>query len=170
MQQQHVSQLAPGEGRAVHMSGDTYTFKAVGETSDGMLTLFEAIIPPGGGPPPHIHHREIEYYYVLEGALEIIDGDETFTAPAGTFVTIPKGALHRFKNAGAETARMLLLFTPGGIEGMFFGIGKPATPGSSASPPDAAEVEKVLSIGPKYGMEVPPLPLQLWQDDIERSK
>ena len=52
MQQQHVSQLASGEGRAVHMSGDTYTFKAVGETSDGMLTLFESLIPPGGGPPP----------------------------------------------------------------------------------------------------------------------
>src|SRR5690349_20422312 len=93
MQQHHVTQLASGEGRAVHMSGDTYTFKAVGETSDGMLTLFEAIIPPGGGPPPHIHHREIEYYYLLEGELEIMDGDETFMAHAGAFITIPKGAL-----------------------------------------------------------------------------
>lgn len=170
MLQHHVSQFARGEGRAVHMSGDTYTFKAVGETSDGMLTLFEAIIPPGGGPPPHIHHREIEYYYVLEGALEITDGDQTFTAPPGTFVTIPKGVLHRFKNAGAEPAKMLLLFTPGGIEGMFFAIGKPATPGSSASPPDAAEVARVLSAGPEYGMEVPALPLQMWQDEIEKSK
>jgi len=169
MQQQRVSQMAPGEGRAVHMSGDTYTFKAVGETSDGMLTLFEAIIPPGGGPPPHIHHREIEYYYVLEGALEIMDGGETFTAPAGTFVTIPKGALHRFKNVGAEPAKMLLLFTPGGIEGMFFAIGRPATPGSAASPPDAAEVERVLAIGPEYGMDVPPLPLRRWRDDIEQA-
>jgi mannose-6-phosphate isomerase-like protein (cupin superfamily) len=84
MLQHHVSHLALGEGRAVHMSGDTYTFKAVGETSDGMLTLFDAIIPPGGGPPPHIHHREIEYYYVLDGTLEIFDGANAFTAPAGT--------------------------------------------------------------------------------------
>ena len=168
--QQHVSQMAPGEGRAVHMSGDTYTFKAVAERSDGMLTLFEAIVPPGGGPPPHIHHRELEYYYVLEGALEIMDGDETFTAPAGTFVTIPKGALHRFKNVGAEPAKMLLLFTPGGIERMFFAIGKPATPGSAPSPPDAAEVERVLAIGPEYGMEVPPLPLRRWRDGIENAK
>lgn len=155
-QQQHVTQLAPGEGRAVHMSGDTYTFKAVGETSDGMLTLFEAIIPPGGGPPPHIHHREIEYYYVLEGELEIMDAGRTFIARAGAFVTIPKGALHRFKNVGTVTAKMLILFTPGGVEGMFFAVGKPATPGSSPSPPDAAEVERLLSIAPEYAMEVPP--------------
>ncbi len=106
--------------------------------------------------------REIEYYYVLEGALEIMDGSETFAAPAGTFVTIPKGALHHFKNVGTETAKMLLLFTPGGVEGMFFAIGTPATPGSSASPPDAAEVERVLSIAPEYGMEVPPPLLKEW--------
>src|SRR5207237_4616850 len=113
MQQQHVSQLASGEGRAVHMSGDTYTFKAVGETSDGMLTLFESIIPPGGGPPPHIHHREIEYYYLLEGELEIMDGDQTFIARAGAFITIPKGAPHRSKTEGTDTAHMPNLFTPG---------------------------------------------------------
>ncbi len=65
---------------------------------------------------------------------------------------------------------MLLLFTPGGIEGMFFAIGKPATPGSAASPPDGAEVERVLAIGPEYGMDIPPLPLQRWRDDIEQAK
>ena len=57
---------------------------------------------------------------------------------------------------------MLLLFTPGGVEGMFFAIGRPATPGSSASPPDAAEVERVLAIAPEYGMEVPPSLLKEW--------
>ena len=155
MQRQRVSLMAPGEGRAVHMSGDTYTFKAVGETSDGMLTLFEAIIPPGGGPPPHIHHGEIEYYYVLEGAIQIMDADETFSAPAGTFVTIPKGALHRFKNVGTETAKMLIFFTPAGVEGFFFAVGRPATPGSSPTPMDAAELERVHASASKYGMEFP---------------
>ncbi len=46
-----------------------------------------------------------------------MDGDETFMAHAGAFITIPKGALHRFKNVGTQTAKMLILFTPGGVEG-----------------------------------------------------
>ncbi len=156
MQQQQVTHLAPGEGRTVHMSGDTYTFKAVGETTDGLFTLFEAIIPPGGGPPAHIHLRESEYYYVLEGELEIMEEGRTFVAPTGAFVNIPKGALHRFKNVGTAPARMLLCFTPAGVEGFFFEVGRPATPGSFPTPLDAAEIAKVLAVGPKYGLEVPP--------------
>ncbi len=155
MHQPQVTQLAPGEGRTVHMSGDTYTFKAVGETTDGLFTLFESIIPPGGGPPPHVHLREIEYYYVLEGELEIMKADGTFLAGVGTFVNIPKGTLHRFKNVGTETAKMLIFFTPAGVEGFFFEVGRPATPGSSPTPMDAAERERVDSSAPKYGMEFP---------------
>jgi len=156
MQQQQVIHLAPGEGRAVHMAGDTYTFKAVGETTDGALTLIEGVIPPGGGPSPHIHHRESEYFYVLEGELEIMEEGRTFAAPAGAFVNIPKGALHRFKNVGTTPARMLIFLTPAGVEGMFFAVGKSATPGSSPAPPDAAEIEKLLAVAPEYGVEILP--------------
>ena len=156
MQQPQVTQLAPGEGRTVHMSGDTYTFKAVGETTDGLFVLFEAIIPPGGGPPAHIHLGESEYYYVLEGEVEITAAEGTFLAGVGTFVNIPKGTLHRFMNVSTEPAKMLLGFTPAGVEGFFFEVGRPATPGSVATPLDAAEIAKVLAVGPKYGLEIPP--------------
>ena len=156
MQEPQVTQLAPGEGRAVHMSGDTYTFKAVGETTDGLFVLFEAIIPPGGGPPAHIHLRESEYYYVLEGEVEITAAEGTFLAGVGTFVNIPKGTLHRFMNVSTEPAKMLLGFTPAGVEGFFFEVGRPATPGSAPTPMDAAERERVGSSAPKYGMEFPP--------------
>jgi mannose-6-phosphate isomerase-like protein (cupin superfamily) len=36
----------------------------------------------------HVHHREEESFYVLEGELTVRCGDDTFTAKAGTFVTI----------------------------------------------------------------------------------
>jgi hypothetical protein len=103
-----------------------------------------------------VHLREIEYYYVLEGELEIMKADGTFLAGVGTFVNIPKGTLHRFKNVGTETAKMLIFFTPSGVEGFFFEVGRPATPGSSPTPMDAAELERVHSSAPKYGMEFPP--------------
>jgi hypothetical protein len=59
-------------------------------------------------------------------------------------------------NVSTEPAKMLLGFTPAGVEGFFFEVGRPATPGSSATPLDAAEIAKVLAVGPKYGLEIPP--------------
>jgi len=154
-----VVYVPPDEGRAVHMSGDTYTFKAVSEDTGGALMLFDAYVPPQGGPPPHIHHREDEAFYLLEGVLEFQAGeDRTLTVGAGSFLFIPKGTVHRFKNVGEEDARMLVLFTPAGIEGLFFEVGRPATEGSSPSPPDQAEIERLLAVSPKYGLEIPPPP------------
>jgi uncharacterized cupin superfamily protein len=79
----------------------------------------EALVPAGGGPPPHIHTREDETFYLLEGQLEFLLGDETVVAGAGDFVNVPRGTVHRFQNTGAQTARVLLTFTPAGIEHWF---------------------------------------------------
>jgi hypothetical protein len=59
-------------------------------------------------------------------------------------------------NVSTEPAKMLLGFTPAGVEGFFFEVGRPATPGSFPTPLDAAEIAKVLAVGPKYGLEIPP--------------
>jgi quercetin dioxygenase-like cupin family protein len=151
-----VVHVPPDEGRSLHLSGDTYTFKVVGEETGGSLVLLEALIPPQGGPPPHIHHAEDEFFWLLEGELEFLTNGRTFTANAGSFVYIPKGTTHRFKNVGTQTARMLASFTPAGIEGMFFEVGRPATEGSSPSPPDQEEIEKLLAAAPLYNVEILP--------------
>jgi quercetin dioxygenase-like cupin family protein len=62
----------------------------------------------------------------------VLDGERTFTARAGDFVVIPPGTLHRFRNPGVDAARMLILFTPAGIEGFFFEAGEAARPGEPA--------------------------------------
>ncbi len=151
--------LRAGEGRSIWIVGDTYTFKAVGADTNGALVLFEGTVSPQLGPPPHIHHREDEFYYVLEGELEILDGDRTFMASAGSFVHIPRGTLHRFKNMGATPARMLTFFTPAGMENFFFEAGLPAQEGGSAPPLGPKEIGRTLAAAPKYGMELP-LPLE----------
>ncbi len=79
----------------------------------------EALVPAGGGPPPHIHTREDETYYVLAGEIEVLLGEETVVAGPNDFVNIPRGTVHCFRNTGTETARMVLTFTPAGIEGWF---------------------------------------------------
>ena len=151
-----VLHIPAGQGDSLYLVGDTYTFKAVSKDTNGVFTLFEGLVPPGGGPPPHIHHREDEAFYLLEGELEFQEGDRLFTASAGAFIYIPKGTIHRFKNVGTELAKMLLMFVPGGMDGLFFEIGIPATAGSSAPPPSQADVDKLLAAGPKYGLEILP--------------
>jgi len=106
-------------GAAYWGPGDHYTFLVMGEESGGAYFAMEALVPPGGGPPPHIHTREDETFYLLEGSVEFLLGERTITAGPGDFVNVPRGTVHCFRNAGAETARLVLTFTPAGIEHWF---------------------------------------------------
>lgn len=152
--QQRVTHVPPGEGEAVWAVGDTYTFKGVSENTGGALALVEASIPPQSGPPPHLHHREDEAYYVLEGEIEVLDGDRTFVARSGSFVFIPRETVHRFKNIGTQTAKMLALAIPAGLEKFLREVGQPAQEGQTAPPLGPEEAERTLAAAPRYGMEV----------------
>jgi mannose-6-phosphate isomerase-like protein (cupin superfamily) len=108
-----------GQGPTTWFAGDTYTIKASADSTSGSLGLVEATVPPGGGPVAHVHPRNDEAFYVLSGELEILDGSCSFLARSGDFVFVPRGIRHRFKNTGVHGARMLFMFTPGGVEGVF---------------------------------------------------
>jgi quercetin dioxygenase-like cupin family protein len=155
-----VTHLPPSEGRAVWTAGGTYTFKAVGEDTEGAFVLLEGTVSPQAGPPPHVHTREDEFIYVLEGELEVLDGERAFTASAGSYVYIPRHTLHRFKNVQEATTRILIGFTPAGFEGFFFATGEPAREGEVAPPFGEEELQRALREAPKYGLEVPPPPEQ----------
>ena len=100
----------------------------------------EAIIPPGGGPPLHIHHREEESFYLLEGVLDITLGKKNVRATTRDFVQIPRGTIRAFLNAGSTTARMLLSFSPAGMDKYFEEVLEPIQDRSAAIP----EVTDVL--------------------------
>jgi quercetin dioxygenase-like cupin family protein len=145
----------PAEGRCVGVFGDVYRFMATGEETDGRYALWEAIVPPGGGPPPHIHSREEEGFYILEGEITFQTGEKRFVARAGTFANMPVGSLHSFRNESTTTARMLISVAPAGLERMFFEVGEPLADGAAtASPPSKEDIEKLLAVAPRYGIEV----------------
>jgi quercetin dioxygenase-like cupin family protein len=147
--------LHPKEGRAVWVVGDHYTVKASGEDTNGAFTLIEVLVPSQSGPPPHIHRREDEAFYVLEGEFEVhIDG-QSLTAGPGSWVTLSKGTLHHFKNISTKLARMLILATPAGLDQFFLEAGREATDNSPQSGTVTPEdIEKLLAIAPKYGIEI----------------
>ena len=145
----------PAQGRTVAVVGDVYRFLATGDDTNGKYALFEALVGPGGGPPPHVHSREEEGFYVLEGEITFTINGERVVATTGTFANMPVGTPHSFKNESGRPARMLISVAPAGLEKMFFEFGVPQPEGSTtALPPTKEEIEKLLAIAPRYGIEI----------------
>src|SRR5476651_1929997 len=145
----------PAEGRTVAVVGDVYRFMATGDDTNGKYALWEAIVPPGGGPPPHVHSREEEGFYILEGEITITIGDKRIVATAGMFANMPVGTPHSFKNESSKPAKMLISVAPAGLEKMFFECGVPVAQGATtAAPPTTEEIEKLLVVAPRYGIEI----------------
>lgn len=147
--------IPPGTGRVVWVSGDHYTIKAHGSETGGALALVEAIVMPGAGPPLHRHGREDEAFYLLDGELEFQADGTTFIAGAGSWITLAKGSLHRFRNTADHPARMLILVTPAGLEDFFLEVGSPGRADEPA-PFGPVEIERMLTAAPRYGLEILP--------------
>lgn len=145
----------PNEGRTIAVVGDVYRFMATSEDTNGKYSMWEAIVPPGGGPPLHVHSREEESFYVLEGEITFQIGEERVVATAGTFANMPVGTPHSFKNESSQPAKVIISVAPAGLEEMFFEFGVPLPDGStSALPPTKEEIEKLLTIAHRYGIEI----------------
>ena len=112
-------------------------------------------MPPGGGPPPHVHSREEEGFYILEGEITFTVDGERVVATAGMFANMPVGTPHSFKNESGRPAKMLISVAPAGLEQMFFEVGVPLAEGATtALPPTKEEIEKLLAVAPRYGIEI----------------
>jgi quercetin dioxygenase-like cupin family protein len=145
----------PTQGRTIAVVGDVYRFLATGDDTNGKYALWEAIVPPGGGPPPHVHSREEEGFYVLEGEITFTIDGKPLVATAGMFANMPVGTPHSFKNESGQPAKMLISVAPAGLEKMFFEVGVPVPQGATtASPPTKEEIEKLLTVAPRYGVEI----------------
>jgi quercetin dioxygenase-like cupin family protein len=144
--------VLPGQGATIQgPAGGPLTFKVRGSQSGGSLTAFENVIAPLDGPPLHRHADEDEAWYILEGQLRFKLGAELSEAPSGTFVFVPRGTSHCFQNIGDAPARILVLFTPSGMERFFDRF--------ADVPRGAAAPQAFRDIGQEVGMEVvgPPL-------------
>jgi mannose-6-phosphate isomerase-like protein (cupin superfamily) len=104
------SQITPGERFIIRTSA---------VETNGAYTMLEVLADSGNGVPMHIHENEDEHFIVLEGTLRIVCADKAVNATAGRAVTVSKGVPHAWSNVSDTEVRMLVLFSPGHIEGLF---------------------------------------------------
>ncbi len=109
-----------GEGRSIRGPAGGPTIVAADTLSTGgSFTFLENVIGPKQGPPRHVHRREDEMWYVLDGHFRFVAGDRVFDAPEGAFVFVPRGTEHCFQNLEDRPSRILVMFTPSGMERFF---------------------------------------------------
>jgi quercetin dioxygenase-like cupin family protein len=146
--------LQPEQGEALWFMGSLATVKANAATTGGAVTVIEHLSPRGSGSPLHVHHREDEWFYVIEGELTFWVGGETIAAPAGSFVFGPREIPHTFV-VSSDQARFLLVAEPAGFDAFMRALAEPAAtltiPPPADGPPD---MERVMSVAAEYGVEI----------------
>ncbi len=94
------------------------------EHTEGRFALVEHLLAPHSiAAPVHVHRREDEFSFVLEGRVHVRLGDQEHVAEVGDLVFKPRGQWHTFWNAGDDSARLLELISPGGLEHVFRAMG-----------------------------------------------
>jgi quercetin dioxygenase-like cupin family protein len=139
-----------------HLFGNLLRFHAHSPDTGGAYCLVESLTAPGAGAPPNRHPTDDEAFYILDGLFEFTIEGRTFEAGTGSFVKIPNGAVHAFRNIGQAPGRLLIINAPGRLHDAFFTeAGDPMPPGTRELPAPAGppDIPRAVEIGQRHGME-----------------
>jgi quercetin dioxygenase-like cupin family protein len=125
------------------------------EETGGRVAVIHHAGPKDSGSPLHVHHRENEWFWVLDGELTIWVGGQVIQAPAGSFVFGPQHTPHTFTVSSPGGARFLLVTEPAGFEGFMRSCAQPARsltlPPPPSAPPDPGQL---TAIAAEYGIDI----------------
>lgn len=146
------------EDAAVRFLGIPTLMRSTGETTNGAFGLMEHwSMPPGFAAPYHVHHLEDEAFYVLEGEVAFVCDDKWLQGGPGTYVFGPRDIPHGFKVVGNTLVRMLIMWSPAGLERFFLQMSEPLT----ALPPMPPDMQRLVSLAAEYKVDIlGPLPEQ----------
>jgi len=119
------------------------------EATGGATSVILGWHKPGEGPPDHVHFKQEEILFIIEGLYEVTVGEQTAHAGPGSIVFIPRNVVHRFKNVGRITGRMLGWTLPGGQDHYLKAISEFTAGGGFTS-------EKVTEISKAFDTHFPP--------------
>ena len=99
--------LGPGQGPAYDFHGAGVVIKASGGDTLGQLAVMESAYPAGLSVRPHVHAGEDEMFYLLDGELSGVCGEDRWTATPGTFVFVPRDCVHGYHVAFLGAAAVM---------------------------------------------------------------
>ena len=115
--------LGPGEGRSYALGAMSAVFKADEAETAATYSISEWFLEPhSSGPGPHSHADHDDIFYVIEGVMSLLVGDDWVDAGVGSFVRAPAGVTHDFANRTDRRAGVLNIYIPGGFERDMAGI------------------------------------------------
>ena len=132
--------------------GTLVRLKLTGEQTGGRFAIWEATLPRGAAPPLHTHPQD-ETIYVLDGSVVTwVEGERRDCAP-GAAVFVAGGTPHAFR-VDSDTARMLFLSTPAGIDDFVRAVAEPAPWPWLPPPPDGPRVpaERLQAVEREHGV------------------
>jgi quercetin dioxygenase-like cupin family protein len=113
--------VQPGDGLVTLSQttpGRSYALKLLGGQTDDSVMLFEETAPAGTKSTFHLHRDSDEVAYVLEGEVTFLIGDKTLVGGPGAYAFMPRNVPHAWKSTGAQTAKLLFLYTPAKAGGL----------------------------------------------------
>lgn len=103
--------VAPGEG---HRVGNVEFLARTADTPRFTFAIIE--IAPGRVLESHHHDDEDDAFLIIEGELIFDLAGGPVTAGPGTFVLVPPGVEHGFRNEGELPVRMFNIHAPAGFD------------------------------------------------------
>ena len=103
--------VAAGQG---HRIGNVEFLARTTDTPRFTFGIIE--IAPGRVLEAHVHVDEDDAFYIIEGEMTFTFGGEEAPAPPGTFVLVPPGVEHGFRNDGDVPVRMFNIHAPAGFD------------------------------------------------------
>ncbi|MEV6968311.1 cupin domain-containing protein [Hamadaea sp. NPDC051192] len=90
------------------------TLLADAEATGGVLTSHRTTLRDGTpGTPPHFHANCDELFFVIDGRLRVLLGQEVLTLDEGDLLLVPPYMPHAYAPAPDHDADFLCVFTPG---------------------------------------------------------
>jgi quercetin dioxygenase-like cupin family protein len=123
-----------------------------GEQTGERFALIELVFPKGASPPLHSHPQD-ETFYIRDGQVTVWVDGQPRSCRQGAIAFAPGGTPHSFR-VESDTAQMLVLSTPAGIERYVRALAEPAEWPWLPSPPDGPRVpaERIEAVERELGV------------------
>jgi len=107
------------------LNGISYKIIVSGSQTENKYSIIEITFPSGQESeiPLHKHGNEALVMHVIEGNFSFKYGNETLEGSKDTVLKFSKDISHSYRKIGKDQGKLLVTYTPAGLENFFREIG-----------------------------------------------